>query len=170
MEGTELGRPRSGFARDDLPTPEPPRQWPKDPSERAKALVAAGKIGGAEFGRLGGMPAQRRYKAQQAAHARVAEAAAEHAEELIRMLLRIIRSPHSAAKDKLDAYQKLMDAEQFIIRNTQAHDREMARMSEQQRTEYLQRKMLETLGFDPDQYDLSSIGEIIEGTAVEDAA
>lgn len=171
MSDESLLRPRSGFARD----PEQSEQkWPSDRRERGRAMAAAGIIGGAQFGKLGGPTMHKEYQAQQAAHLRVARAAAEHAEENVRMIMRIIRSSQSTPRDKLDAYDRLMQAEQFVAKNTLAHEKELRKMSGEELTAYLSGKLLETLGYDPENFNLTESlddGDVIEGTAVdEDAA
>lgn len=170
MSDESLLRPRSAFARD---SDEPAQKWPSDPSERAKAMGAAGLIGGARFGALGGRPMQKEYQAQQAAHVAVAEAAAQHSQEFIRGLLRIFRSGDTSARDKIDAYREFMVAEQFVAKNTLAHERELRKMSGEELTAYLRGKLLETLGYDPETFDLTESlddEDVIEGTAVEEDA
>jgi hypothetical protein len=52
-------------------------EYPSDPSQRARELVAAGKFGGAKYGRMGGRP--RTPRASEIA----AREAQEHAEEIV---------------------------------------------------------------------------------------
>ena len=52
-------------------------QYSSDPRERARELVAAGKLGGAKYGRMGGRP--RKPRAGELA----AQQAAEHAEQIV---------------------------------------------------------------------------------------
>ena len=52
-------------------------KYPSDPSQRARELVAAGKFGGAKYGRMGGRP--RTPRASEIA----AREAHEHAEEIV---------------------------------------------------------------------------------------
>ena len=52
-------------------------KYPSDPSQRARELVAAGKFGGAKYGRMGGRP--RTPRASEIA----AREAQEHAEEIV---------------------------------------------------------------------------------------
>jgi hypothetical protein len=52
-------------------------KYPSDPSQRARDLVAAGKFGGAKYGRMGGRP--RTPRASEIA----AREAQEHAEEIV---------------------------------------------------------------------------------------
>ena len=79
-------------------------KWPSDPSERAKALHKAGKLGGSQFGRMGGRPARPR-----SANQAVANAANDSADEIAKVIAEQLRKGGSTAR--LRAAQMLLQAE-----------------------------------------------------------
>lgn len=66
---------------------ETPKRYPSDPSQRARQLVAEGKIGGAEHGRKGGRPRKNQVPLQprETASAYIARTARDNAPAILKV-------------------------------------------------------------------------------------